>query len=92
MPDTATMSITKATASTFFSVSPNPARDEVSVTIDGNYHDAVISFRDSEGRELIRQRAAQRRTAVGTKHLPKGVYLVTVATKDASASQKLMIE
>ena len=91
MPDTATMSITKATASTFFSVSPNPARDEVSVTIDGNYHDAVISFRDSEGRELIRQRAAQRRTAVGTKHLPKGVYLVTVTTKDTSASQKLVV-
>ena len=90
--DTATTSIYRTPARTLFSVSPNPARDEVSVTIDGNYHDAVISFRDSKGRELIRQRAAQQRTAVGTKHLPKGVYLVTVATKDASASQKLMIE
>ena len=90
--DTATTGIYRTPARTLFSVSPNPARDEVSVTIDGNYHDAVISFRDSEGRELIRQRAAQRRTAVGTKHLPKGVYIVTVTTKDTSASQKLMIE
>ena len=90
--DTATTSIYRTPARTLFSVSPNPARDEVSVTIDGNYHDAVISFRDSEGRELIRQRAAQQRTAVDTKHLPKGVYIVTVTTKDTSASQKLVVE
>ena len=90
--DTATTGIYQTPARTHFSVSPNPARDEVFVTIDGNYHDAVISFRDSEGRELIRQRAAQQRTAVDTKHLPEGIFLVTVTTKNNSASQKIIIQ
>ena len=90
--DTATTGIYQTPARTHFSVSPNPARDEVSVTIDDNYQDAIITFRDSEGRELIRQHATQRRTSVCTKHLPKGIFLVTVTTKNNSASQKIILK
>ena len=76
-----------------FTLSPNPARESVTVTVgEGIALPCTVGLRDEAGHELLRQRMEGRETTLSTKGLPAGLYLVTLDTQKGSSTQKLVVE
>ena len=76
-----------------FTLSPNPARDEVTVAVgEGMALPCTVVLRDEQGRELLRQRLEGREVTLSTRGLPAGVYLVTLESPQGSSTQKLVVE
>ena len=79
------------TAGALFTLTPNPARESVTVTLEGAALPAEITVYDAAGHAVLERRAATRRTRLSTRSLPAGHYFVTVATPRGTATQKLTI-
>ena len=79
------------TAEALFTLTPNPARESVTVTLEGAALPAEITVYDAAGHAVLERRAATRRTRLSTRSLPAGHYFVTVATPRGTATQKLTI-
>ena len=78
---------------TFFSLSPNPTRDEVTVTAgDGAGGTCWLTLRDETGRELLRQKMEDGTLTLSTRGLASGLYFVTLDTAQGSGTQKLVVE
>ncbi|TVQ12270.1 MAG: T9SS C-terminal target domain-containing protein [Bacteroidetes bacterium] len=67
---------------------PNPARDEVSVM--GLPEAESIMIIDVSGRLLLEQQLSGSPTQFNISHLPAGIYLVRVFTREAVYQQKLI--
>jgi hypothetical protein len=78
-------------AAALFALTPNPARESVTVTLDGADLPAEITVYDAAGHAVQSRRATTRRTRLSTRSLPAGHYFVTVATPQATATRKLVI-
>ena len=76
---------------TLFTLTPNPARESVTVTLEGAALPAEITVYDAAGHAVLERRAATRRTRLSTRSLPAGHYFVTVATPRGTATQKLTV-
>ena len=74
-----------------FTLTPNPARESVTVTLEGAALPAEITVYDAAGHVVLERRAATRRTRLSTRSLPAGHYFVTVATPRGTATQKLTV-
>ena len=74
-----------------FTLTPNPARESVTVTLEGAALPAEITVYDAAGHAVLERRAATRRTRLSTRSLPAGHYFVTVATPRGTATQKLTV-
>ena len=79
-------------AAALFALTPNPARESVTVTLDGADLPAEITVYDAAGHAVQSRRATTRRTRLSTRSLPAGQYFVTVATPQATATRKLVIK
>ena len=79
-------------AAALFALTPNPARESVTVTLDGADLPAEITVYDAAGHAVQSRRATTRRTRLSTRSLPAGHYFVTVATPQATATRKLVIK
>ena len=77
-----------------FTVTPNPARDNVTVTLgDGcDRTHATLMLRDAAGKELRRLTPSAAIVEVPLLGLPAGTYFLTLATPQGSSTQKLVIE
>ena len=76
-----------------FTLSPNPARDEVTVTVgSAAASPCVVVLRDGQGRELLRQRMEGGEVTLSTRGLPAGLYLTTLESPQGSSTQKLVVE
>lgn len=88
-----------------FTLSPNPARDEVTVNVGQTVAlPCTVVLRDEAGRELLRRRintyppAARYPSKEGTlltlstHGLSAGIYLVTLESSQGSSTQKLIVE
>ena len=86
--------IDDADASHAFTITPNPARDIVTVTLaDGcDRAHATLVLRDALGNELRRLAPSAHKTAIPLQGLPAGTYLLTLSTPQGSSTQKLVIE
>ena len=86
--------IDDADASHAFTITPNPARDIVTVTLaDGcDRAHATLVLRDALGKELRRITPSADKTAIPLQGLPAGTYLLTLSTPQGSSTQKLVIE
>ena len=86
--------IDDADASHAFTITPNPARDIVTVTLaDGcDRAHATLVLRDALGKELRRITPSADKTAIPLQGLPAGTYLLTLTTPQGSSTQKLVIE
>ena len=86
--------IDDADASHAFTITPNPARDIVTVTLaDGcDRAHATLVLRDALGKELRRLAPSADKTAIPLQGLPAGTYLLTLTTPQGSSTQKLVIE
>ena len=77
----------------FFSLSPNPTRDEVTVTVDGvEGLTCWLTLRDEAGRELLHQQGEGGTLTLTTRGLAMGVYFVTIDTPMGTGTQKLVVE
>ncbi len=76
-----------------FTLSPNPARDEVTLTLgSAAASPCVVVLRDEQGRELLRQRMEGGEVTLSTRGLPAGLYLTTLESPQGSSTQKLVVE
>ena len=76
-----------------FTLSPNPARNEVTVTLGSTVTSpCVVVLRDGQGRELLRQRMEGGEVTLSTRGLPAGLYLTTLESPQGSSTQKLVVE
>ena len=77
----------------FFSLSPNPTRDEVSVTVKGMAGATCrLTLRDEAGRELLHRQMEGGTLTLSTRGLATGVYFVTIDTPQGTGTQKLVVE
>lgn len=73
-------------------LSPNPAKDNVTVAAEG-YDDAVtVSVTSISGVELIRREKVTLPLTLDTKGLAAGVYMVRVSTAKGTATRRLMVQ
>jgi hypothetical protein len=89
-----------------FTLSPNPARDEVTVTAEGaDGYGCWLTLRDEAGRELLRRQMgtypgssshpSQEGTSsliLSTRGLAAGLYFVTLESPKGTSTQKLVVE
>ena len=76
-----------------FALSPNPAKERVTVAIGEDVGmPCTVVLRDEQGRELLRQRMEGRELTLSTRGLATGVCLVTVESPRGSSTQKLVVE
>ena len=80
---------------TGFQLQPNPAREQVAVTLaEGAADVTVLTVADAAGREVLRKELAQdtRRYVFSVADLPAGTYFVTLTTPAGTSTKKLMVE
>lgn len=79
-------------AAMLFSLSPNPAQEEVTVTVDGVAGSGCwLTLHDETGRELLRHWITDRTLTISIQGLAAGLYFVTIDTPQGSETQKLII-
>ena len=76
-----------------FTLSPNPAKGRVTVTVgEGVALPCVLTLRDEAGRELLRHRMEERVLNLPTRGLMPGLYLATVESPQGSTTQRLVVK
>ena len=70
---------------------PNPATNEVTISVDAKYNVTAISIYDISGREVIAQDASNTAT-ISLEGLESGYYFVNVFTTDGTVTNKLIKE
>ena len=84
--------IEQPTEATLFSLSPNPAQEEVTVTVDGVAGSGCwLTLHNETGRELQRHWITDRTLTISIQGLAAGLYFVTIDTPQGSETQKLII-
>ena len=95
--DTATLAIPEVTSATEMPqpsilLSPNPASENVAITVDQPDTKGIVILRDATGIEQLRGRLdAQGHGQLDLRSLPQGIYFVTYVGNHASATAKLIV-
>ena len=71
-----------------FRLYPNPANS--SFVVETEFSDARINIQHVHGGELLRVSLQRGRNEVDIRHLPAGVYVVTLTTSQGSTSRRLI--
>ena len=80
---------------TGFQLQPNPAREQVAVTLaEGATDVTVLTVSDAAGREVLRRELAPGTQVVtfSVAALPAGTYFVTLTTPTGTCTRKLVVE
>ena len=72
-------------------VSPNPARDYVTVTCPGS-EGFEVSVVNSSGEEVLRKRCGSPAAWLNIEHLASGVYIVSVKSGEQAYKQKIVVK
>ena len=79
-----------------FTLTPNPARNSVTVTINSQLSilnsQFSIALTDAAGRELLTLKVQQPKTTIPLGQYPAGTFFVTLRTPYATSTQRLVIE
>ena len=79
-----------------FSITPNPARNSVTVTINPQLSilnsQLSMTLTDAAGRELLNTKVSTLNFQLPISQYPAGTYFVTLRTPDASSTQRLVIK
>lgn len=76
-----------------FTLAPNPARGNVTLTLTGvPAQGTTLTLHDAAGREVLRRTLSEQHTTIPTAELPAGVYTVTVSGPQGSSVRRLVIE
>ena len=75
-----------------FSISPNPATNSVTITIDESLLNSTATITDITGRRIVNYKLEMINTPLQTSGLANGIYLVTITgTCGSRATKKLVI-
>jgi len=73
-------------------VSPNPARDVVTITMEKmNNTSSVIQFFDASGNLLLTEKTNQSKININTARFSRGLYFIKISMADQVATQKLLL-
>lgn len=76
-----------------FVLTPNPTREWVTVTLaQAAKRPCVVTLRDEQGRELLRQQMEGQTLTLTTQGLEAGLYFVTLESAQGTSTQKLVVE
>ncbi|MDR0606034.1 MAG: T9SS type A sorting domain-containing protein, partial [Bacteroidales bacterium] len=73
------------------SVYPNPARDNITVVLPENIHQAVFTLYDIQGKVLLQQEISNQ-DVISVNTFAKGIYIYNVTTDKEKHVGKLMID
>lgn len=77
----------------FSNIYPNPARNEIFVTVDNSLpRIQTLSLTDVTGRTVLTENVNSYQTRLDVSHLPKGIYFVTIKNSETQVTKKLVIE
>ena len=71
---------------------PNPAHNTVTVRTSAYSHDATLTIRDAAGRELLSMPVTSPSLTIPLRDYPSGTYMVTLTTKEGTATRQLVVE
>ncbi len=74
-----------------FSVAPNPASGRFVLELPVLWQDAEVVVTNATGQTVLRTRASQTRTDIGTDGWASGVYIVTVSHEGVRSSERLIV-
>jgi|GEM_PF-5701804 len=75
-----------------FRCQPNPAQDEVTISIDGSMIRASLSISDIDGRNILDTQLTNIDNKIQVSDLANGIYLLTISQNERqAASRKLVI-
>ena len=73
------------------SVYPNPTKGMVNIDIPALNDKAMITLYDLQGRAILAKETNQVHTSFGIENLQDGVYLVNIASEQASVTKKIVL-
>ena len=77
----------------FFTLSPNPAKDKLTVTLEGYNGKATLAIVDVKGAVLLTKTVSNGNNNIHLHNLPPGEYVVVVTDKTGKAeSKKVVVE
>lgn len=74
-----------------FSLSPNPATTQTTITIPASMVGSTLTLTDLTGRKVSNTQLLSQHSTFQTQHLPNGIYLLTVEKDGNRATQKLVV-
>jgi hypothetical protein len=78
-----------------FQVSPNPAAEQVTITLKENSGDATVSVLDLTGKEVfqspVNSANGSQNITVNTSTFANGMYIVNVSTNGITSSKKFIV-
>jgi 5-enolpyruvylshikimate-3-phosphate synthase len=80
----------KEISTTVINIYPNPATDNIHITLSENVHQAVFTLYDMQGKILIRKEINSD-DAVSVSNLAAGIYIYYVRTEKENKQGKIMI-
>lgn len=70
---------------------PNPASDAVTISVDETMIGATATITDITGRKMAAVSLTTQYSLLNTRHLPNGLYFITIESGKQKATQKLII-
>ena len=77
-------------AGTTLAVSPNPARQAVTVTLPDP--EGIFTLFDATGRQLIQSRTSSTQTTVNVSTLPQGIYLLQFTSPRGTTTTRFLVQ
>ncbi|MGB7499512.1 MAG: T9SS type A sorting domain-containing protein, partial [Moheibacter sp.] len=73
-------------------VYPNPINFEINIKVEkGNLQDYMVSLTDMTGKQIYSKSFKEKKIKINTSYFQKGIYILSIETKNKKHSQKLMI-
>jgi hypothetical protein len=88
--DTTDMSLYNATVDKYSNVSPNPAKDIV--TVQSSFKVKEIEIHNALGQVVLRKQGNQNIETIDISNLQSGAYIVRIKTQRGFANKKILIE
>jgi len=87
-----TMSTTDETLKDEIKIYPNPVSNEINIEIEkGNLQDYMVSLTDMAGKQIYSKSFKEKKIKINTSHFQKGIYILSIETKNKKHSQKLIV-
>ena len=74
-----------------FKIQPNPARDEVMISLDNTQHETLLSISDMEGKQVLTIPLLNASNKISISNLANGIYLVIITQNSQRTTQKLVV-
>jgi hypothetical protein len=82
--------IEKLSLASSITIYPNPAKDNIHITLPENVHQAIFSLYDMQGKILLQQEISNQ-DAVQVSNLAAGIYIYNVTTEKQNHRGQLTI-